>query len=215
MLSKLKSLFSHGNSDTSQDATSHDDSTRDETSRGNASSNITASETKDAPAAPPAEASQSSTEIQSPRTYAQWADLLEKLKEGDQDTEVIAAMQKGTLQWDAIAERFSARLTDALNTRMNKELKKFQTSLTRGGPQEQQIVQSLLNMRRVMSRLGQAANIPAIPEEYRKKYVALVQEQADKIQDSMENSAKSDRTGLLARIIKNNKVNSLQISPTE
>ena len=119
------------------------------------------------------------------------------------------------MQWDSIAERFSARLTDALNARMNKELKKFQTMLTRGGPQEQQIVQSLLNMRRVMSRLAQAANIPAIPEEYRKQYVALVQEQADKIQDSMENSAKSDRTGLLARIIKNNKVNSLQISPTE
>ena len=45
--------------------------------------------------------------IQVPHTYAEWASVLDMLKEKQDDEAVLSAMQQGTLEWQSgVAERF-------------------------------------------------------------------------------------------------------------
>jgi hypothetical protein len=151
-----------------------------------------------------------SENIKPPATYAEWAVLLDKLKERANDAEVLSAMQSGTLAWQAgVAERFSQKLINAVNARMNLAADKFQKELNRGGGQEGAVVQAVLALRREMAFLIKAVDLPVIPAEDREKYRALVREQADAMQKSLEDSAKRDRTGKMSSLIRNNKVNTI------
>ena len=55
--------------------------------------------------------------------------------------------------------------------------------------------------------MAQAVNIQAFPEEHRKQYLQLVIDQANKMQQSLEDSAKRDRSGKMGSIVRNHKVN--------
>lgn len=149
-----------------------------------------------------------STQITPPKTYSEWVAVFDMLKAKTDDTKVLAAMQAGTIEWQAgVAERFTNKLVDALNFRMNAATDKFQTEMTRAGGQERTIVQALIALRKELKFLSEAVDLPAIPEENREQYRQLVLGQADAIQNSLEDSAKRDRTGKLASIVRNNKVN--------
>ena len=65
----------------------------------------------------------------------------------------------------------------------------------------------MIAMRKELSFLAEAVNIPAVPEEQRNQFVQIVRQQADSAQKSLEDSANHDRTGKLKSIIKNHKVN--------
>ena len=107
-----------------------------------------------------------------PYTYSDWAKVLDILKSKQDDADVLAAMQKGTLEWQSgVADRFSIRLADAVNTRMNSASDRFQRDLSNARGSEGAIVQALLSLRKEMAFLVKAVNIPALPEEYRKQYV--------------------------------------------
>ncbi|MBQ3291234.1 MAG: hypothetical protein IJH43_02505 [Mogibacterium sp.] len=148
--------------------------------------------------------------IRAPHTYAEWASVLTLLKDKTDDDAVLAAMQAGTIEWQTgVAERFSKKLIDAVNSRMNAASDKFQLDIQRAGGQERAIVQALLALRKEMRFLTRVLDIRAIPEQDRAQYVGLVRAQADAMQKSLEDSAKADRTGKLSSIIRNNRVNSL------
>lgn len=145
-----------------------------------------------------------------PRTYAEWSVLLDELKNGTDDAEVLDAMKGGTLAWQSgVAERFAKKLTDAVNTRMNRASDRFSREMSRPGNGEGNIVRALLALRREMSFLKQVMDLPVIPEKDRAQYCQLVQAQADSMQKSLEDSAKRDRSGKLASIIRNHRVNTL------
>lgn len=147
--------------------------------------------------------------MQIPNTYAEWAKLLEELKKGTDDEAVLMAMRAGTLAWQSgVAERFTKRLTAVVNARMDQAQDQFSRTLQHGTG-ETSVVQGLLDLRRTFSFLKQVMSIPAIPAEYQETYAALVQEQADQIQKSLEDSAKSDHTGKLSGIVKNHRMNVL------
>ena len=148
--------------------------------------------------------------ITPPQTYAQWVSVLDLFKNKSDDESVVVAMKKGTIQWQSgVAERFSQRLVDAVNFRLNNAIDRFQKELNRSRGQERDIVRAILALRKELSFLANAVDLPVIPEGDRVRYRQLVSDQADKIQNSLEDSAKSDRTGKLASIIRNNKVNSI------
>ena len=69
------------------------------------------------------------------------------------------------------------------------------------------IVQALLALRKEMCFLSKVMDISAIPEKERQHYYQLVLDQADCMQRSLEESAQKDRSGKLASIVRNNKVN--------
>jgi len=144
-----------------------------------------------------------------PHTYSEWVSVLTLFKNKTNDAEVLRAMQSGTVQWQSgVAERFSKKLIDAVNYRMNAASDKFQLDLSRARGQEGAIVQAILALRKEMAFLAQAINLPVLPDRERGHYLNLVIEQANAMQKSLEDSAKNDRSGKLSSIIRNHKVNS-------
>ncbi len=149
-----------------------------------------------------------STSITPPTIYSEWVSVLDMLKAKTDDEAVLIAMQKGTIEWQSgVAERFAKKLIDVINFRMNAASDKFQKEMGRAYGQERAIVQALLALRKEMSFLSKAINLPAIPEKDRNQYYQLVISQANSMQSSLEDSAKKDRSGKLASIVRNNKVN--------
>lgn len=149
-----------------------------------------------------------STTVTPPHTYSEWVCILEMLKSKSDDEAVLYAMQQGTIEWQSgVAERFAKKLIDVINFRMNAATDKFQKEMTRSNGQESAIVRALLALRKEMLFLSKAINLPAIPEKDRQQYYQLVISQANSIQSSLEDSAKKDRSGKLASIVRNNRVN--------
>ncbi len=146
--------------------------------------------------------------IKPPSTYSEWTALLDMLKDKTDDEAVLDCMKKGTIVWQSgVAERFAQKLIDTVNYRMNAASDKFQREMNRSRGQESAIVRALLALRREMKFLSEVVNINAIPAKDREQYRQLVIQQADSMQKSLEDSAKSDRSGKLASIVRNNKVN--------
>lgn len=147
--------------------------------------------------------------IPAPHTYSEWVSVLDIFKAKSNDSEVLTAMKNGTVEWQSgVAERFSKRLIDSVNYRMNAASDKFQKEMSRAYGSEGAIVQALLALRKELSFLVQAINLPALPEKNRQQYIRLVLDQADNVQKALEDSAKKDRSGKLSSIVRNHKVNS-------
>lgn len=147
--------------------------------------------------------------IAPPHTYSEWVAVLDMLKDKVDDEGVLDAMHQGTIEWQSgVAERFARKLIDVINYRMNSASDKFQREMGRAYGQERSIVQAILALRKEMCFLSKAINLPAIPEKDRQQYYQLVIAQANSMQNSLEDSAKKDRTGKLASIVRNNRVNS-------
>ena len=149
-----------------------------------------------------------SAAITPPKTYSEWVDVLNKLKTMEDDEAVLSAMQRGTLEWQiGVAERFSKKLIDVINYRMNAASDKFQKEIKRSNGQERVIVQALLAFRKELRFLSEAISLHAIPEKDRQHYCQLIIDHANNVQRSLEDSARKDRSGKLASILKNNRVN--------
>lgn len=145
-----------------------------------------------------------------PHTYAEWVRILDLFQSKSNDETVLQAMQQGTIEWQTgVAERFSKRLIDAVNFRMNAATDKFQRDLSRAHGQESAVIQALLALRKELSFLAKAINLPALPAKDRNYYLGLVVQKADEIQKTLEDSARKDHTGKLASIVRNHKVNRL------
>jgi len=148
--------------------------------------------------------------ITPPTTYAEWVGLLDMLKGKMEDEAVKKALKQGVIAWQSgVAERFSQKLIDAVNARMDVATDKFQKDISRARGQESAIIQALISLRKEMSFLVDVMDLPAIPEKDRTHYCALVQRHANSMQSSLESSAKADRSGKMSILVRNNKVNAI------
>ena len=135
---------------------------------------------------------------------------LNRLKEREQDEENLRVMKQGTIEWQAgVAERFSKKLIEVVNIRLNAASDRFRRDMSHSYGQERGTVQALAALRRELMFLGQVVSLPVLPEKDRGKYYDLVKEQGVKMQKSLEDSAKADRTGKLSVIVRNNRVDVL------
>lgn len=146
--------------------------------------------------------------MEAPATYAEWNLLLKSLREGGAREDILRALSQGELEWqDGVAQRFAQQLSDTINAVINKANDVFSRQMQQPGG-EGAVVQGLLYLRRELRFARELASLPALPEDVRRDYQKLVQEQADKMQHSIEESArKIDRSGKLASIVRNHKVN--------
>lgn len=148
--------------------------------------------------------------MKAPNTYSEWVKIIDALKSGGDDAEVLSAMQKGTIEWQSgVAERFVKRLIGSVNDRLNTATDKLQNNMKRVGGNEGAFINSLLLFRKEMAFLAQVVNIPALPSADRQHYVDLVTDHANRVQRSLEDSAKADRSGKLSSIVRNHKVNQI------
>ena len=147
--------------------------------------------------------------ITTPHTYSEWVNILDMLKEKIDDEAILKIIQEGTVVWQpGVAERFSKKLVSVVNSRINDATDKLQKEMSRACGQERAIVQALLALRKELVFLSKVINLPALPDETREQYYQLVISQANSIQQSLEESAKKERSGKLLSIVRNNRVNS-------
>ena len=139
-----------------------------------------------------------------PKIYADWIKVFDILKSGEDDEVILPLMQEGEIVWQSgVAERFLRKLVDTVNFRLNKAIDSFQKSRQ---SDENEIVQSLMQLRRELQFMLRVVNINAIPVKEKTELRNMIINQSNSIQESLEKSSKSDRSGKLFSIIKNNKV---------
>lgn len=82
------------------------------------------------------------------------------------DSDILVAMKQGSIEWQAgVAERFSKKLIEAVNARMNMASEKFQKDMDRSQGKESAIIQAILALRKDMLFILEAVDLPALPEK--------------------------------------------------
>ena len=139
-----------------------------------------------------------------PKIYADWIKVFDILKSGEDDEAILPLMQEGEIIWQSgVAERFLRKLMDTVNFRLNKAIDSFQKSRQ---SDENEIVQSLMQLRRELQFMLKVVDINVIPVKEKIELRNMIINQSNSIQESLEKSSESDRSGKLSSIIKNNKV---------
>ena len=139
-----------------------------------------------------------------PKIYADWIKVFNTLKSGENDETILPLMQEGEIVWQSgVAERFLRKLVDTVNFRLNKAIDSFQKSRQ---SDENEIVQSLMQLRRELQFMLKVVDINAVPVKEKMELRNMIINQSNSIQESLEKSSESDRSGKLSSIIKNNKV---------
>lgn len=145
-----------------------------------------------------------------PMTYAAWVTVLDRLAAGMEDEAVLHEMRAGSLAWQSgVAERFTQRFSDTVNVRINRASDHFSRAMGRASDASATIG-ALLSLRRTLRFLRNVVDIPALPAETRGSFIALVQDAADRMQESLEDSAQRDRSGRMASIVRGHRVNMLR-----
>lgn len=151
--------------------------------------------------------------MKKPETYKEWMDCLDIVKCGSDDSTVLECMNQGTLQFDAgVGGRFAQNFSETIEFRMERASSKFQRANKFHNTSYDHLVRSILLLRKEYNYLIQLSKVPVIPADQSKKLVELLISSADSIQESLEDSSiRLDRTGMLTRTIKTNRVNKLNV----
>jgi hypothetical protein len=156
------------------------------------------------------------TQTAPPSSYTEWLPLLERFRDGDD--RVLAAMQGGTIEWtNIVTERWTMRLAEALNVRLENVSRRLQTALDRSANDPFSVSRALLAARRALSPLRAVAALGCMPEEVRKHFSEEVARFAAQTQESLENSAKRIRgdSGAMLKAIRDNPLTAVEPPPSD
>lgn len=142
--------------------------------------------------------------IEPPRSYAQWSACLDRLSEGVCDEACLDAMRAGDLTASGgVVTLFSQRLVDEFNARLTRCSEHLTRDLRLGG-EESLIVRAILNARKQLTFLHRLAQVENFPVTLRTHLADEVRRFAQRAQQSLEDSAKADRSGRLPILLRNN-----------
>jgi hypothetical protein len=151
--------------------------------------------------------------MKTPTSYSDWSVCIDALEAGLNDELVIQAMSQGSLSWTSgVANLFSERICGAFNIRLQRCADRMTRDLKLGAD-EPTLVRALLDSRRSLSFLHRVGTIPIFPQMLRDHLCTEVKRYAEKTQRSLEDSAKHDRSGRLASLIRHNNLLTYE-SPT-
>lgn len=143
------------------------------------------------------------TPVSAPASYAEWVPLLERFRDGDDS--VLELMLAGTLEWtNVVAERWTARVAEAFDTRMKNVTARLQLGLDRSRGDAFAVSQALLDARRRLAPLRAAAAMCCAPETVRQHFAGEVARFAARTQESLEASAKRNRADGLLKALRDN-----------
>lgn len=143
--------------------------------------------------------------MKTPKNYSDWIECFDYLKDGTSDEETILIMENGSIEWTrGVAERFTESLYETVEYRVNQSADLLQKELDRSNGDESAIVKALLSARKRLALLNRLANIEVFPKEVKEAMSTLLSDYAKSTQESLEESAKTDRTGRLRMLMKNN-----------
>lgn len=146
--------------------------------------------------------------MKNPTTYAEWVECFDLAKAGTHDDEVLKYMKNGTLTLTAgVGGRIVKQINEVIQLRIKKASDKFIRAMNLNKGDVNTLTNSLLQLRKEFKFLIEFVQIPILPEEDVKKFVDAIKDQADLMQESLETTSKSDRTGMLTSIIQRNRIN--------
>lgn len=138
------------------------------------------------------------------QTYAQWSKCLDLLATGHQDEACLLNMSQGTLTLvGGVVPLFSKRLAEEFNARLSRCSDVLTRDLQRSSD-ESDVVRAILNARKTLAFLHRLAHTPSFPETLRTHLSDEVRKFAQRAQTSLEDSAKTDSTGRLKVVLRNN-----------
>lgn len=143
-----------------------------------------------------------------PASYAQWSQHLDALARGDDDDNCLRQLHAGSLHWSAgVAPLFVQRLADEVQRRLNVCADRLQRDLQqramRGG-QEPMVVRAIVQARAQLAFIHRLCLLPALPEGTRQQLAGEVRKFAERSQQSLETTARADRSGQLETLLRNN-----------
>lgn len=139
-----------------------------------------------------------------PRSYAQWSVWLDRLSEGLQDEACLDAMCAGELNASGgVVTLFSQRLAEEFNARLMRCSEHLTRDLSIGND-ESQVVRAILNARKHLAFLHRLAHIESFPATLRTHLTDELRKFAQRAQQSLEDSARTDRSGRLLVLLRNN-----------
>lgn len=142
--------------------------------------------------------------MKAPCCYADWSVCLETLASGSNDEAVILAMTQGELSWTSgVATLFSERISEAFSSRLQHCAKRLSRNLSLGAD-ETTLVRALMETRRSLALLHRVALIPVFPSMLREHLCSELKQYAERTHNSLEDSARHDRSGKLASLIRHN-----------
>lgn len=148
-----------------------------------------------------------------PSTYSEWSDCIDAIESGEQDDDVVLAMSRGTLNWNSgVATLFSERISGAFNVRLQRCADRMERDFKTGGD-ETTVVHAMLDTRRTLTLLHRVATIPSFPNMLREHLVGEIRRYAERVQQSLEDSAKYDRSGRLTSLMRNNSLLRYELAP--
>lgn len=148
--------------------------------------------------------------MKSPANYAEWCDLFDEIVQNVRDDAYIAAVSGGTVSWTSgVAERFVRSAAEMIRQRVDHAQDVYQRQMKNSRGMANQISGALTTLQREYRYVYQLACALPIPPEHRNEISKMVQDQADRTQQSLEDSARADRTGHLTALVRNARVNKL------
>ncbi|GAA0725301.1 hypothetical protein GCM10008905_20430 [Clostridium malenominatum] len=149
--------------------------------------------------------------MKNPTIYAEWVECFDLAKEGTHDEEVLRCIKNGTLTLNAgVGGRIAKQMNEVIQLRLKKASDKFTRAMGFNNGDINMLTNSLLLLRKEFKFLIEFVQISILPEEDVKRFVDAIKKQADLMQESLETTSKSDRTGMLASIIRRNRINNLE-----
>jgi hypothetical protein len=139
-----------------------------------------------------------------PQTYLEWVHCIDSIHRNEDVDSIIRLMEMGDLDWTSgVAERFTSRLCELIDKKIKDASDQFQTDMRRSSGDEIGTVHALLSMRRTYTLVFRLASIPVLSENVGSSVQEMVSTSLQATQKSLEESAKKDCTGQMARLIRN------------
>lgn len=138
-----------------------------------------------------------------PKTYAEWCGCLDIFAEGKDDESIMIIMGQGSIVWQSgVAERIAARVQEVVNLRLSHGSAQFQRNITNCSTLE--LTRSIAALRRLLFLVFRFAKTPAFEGQLQQCLCEQLDVCAARTQDSLEESAKADRSGALLALLRRN-----------
>lgn len=143
-----------------------------------------------------------------PHTYNEWMNCLDAFRDEKMESEALYAMMQGSIEWQSgIAERFTKSIFDLIEYKLNIMQNNFNNRISKPAKSNMEIERNLLYARREFKRLMVLSKIKVFPQELCQHIEGYITKTADAMQNSLLDSAKRDRTGVIASLVRKNPVN--------
>ena len=145
-----------------------------------------------------------------PRNYNDWCTLIDEIETSFRNEEYIQIIRSGSISWTSgVAERFIQLVSNMIRKRVNAAQDAYQRQMRNGGGAEMAVSQALNALTKEYKYLYKISQALPIPSEHVKRMTEMIQLQADQTHNALMDSAKADRTGRLASIVRGAGVNKL------